>query len=107
MTNVDATTGRPPTSALAIASLTLGLLTVVPALLAILIRSGGTIAALLYFAVVGVPALLAVVFGHVSWAAWKRGERRGYGMASWGTFLGYLALLAPFIAAAVSAYESR
>lgn len=85
-----------PVSGLAIASLALGVLTVGPALLAMLIRSGGVLAVLLYLGIVGVPALLAIVFGHVASAAVKRAERRGRGVAIAGLTLGYFALVAPF-----------
>ncbi|MBB5617189.1 DUF4190 domain-containing protein [Microcella frigidaquae] len=94
-----ARTPLPPVSGLAIASLILGLLTTLPALLALLIRSGGFLAVLLYLIVVGVPALIAVVLGHVALSTIKRAERRGRGMAVWGVALGYLALAAPLVAA--------
>lgn len=110
MSNVDrlareffpASTPPPPVSGLAIASIALGALTVLPMLLALLVRSGGVLAALLYLAVVGVPAVLAIVFGHVASAAARRGEKRGLGMARWGLTLGYLALFTPYAAALIA-----
>lgn len=97
-----ASTPLPPVSGLAVASLILGLLTTLPALLALLIRSGGFLAFLLYLLSVGVPALIAVVLGHVALSTIKRAERRGRGMAGWGVALGYLALAAPVVAAVLA-----
>lgn len=92
----------PPVSGLAIASLSLGALTVLPAVLALLLRSGGILATLLYLAIVGVPAVLAIVFGHVGSAAARRGERRGLVLARWGLALGYAALATPYIAGLIA-----
>lgn len=97
-----ASTPPAPPSGLAIASLALGVLTVGPALLALLIRSGGVLAVLLYLGIVGVPALLAIVFGHIAKSAVKRGERRGRGMAAAGLALGYFAIVAPLLAALIA-----
>ena len=91
------TTPQPPVSGLAIASLALGVLTVGPALFAALLGPGGLLTALLYLAVIGVPAVLAIVFGHVALAAVNRGERRGRGMAVSGFTLGYLAFVGPLM----------
>ncbi len=96
----------PPVSGLAIASLSLGALTVLPAVVALLLRSGGILATLLYLAIVGVPAVLAIVFGRVATGPTKRGELRGYGMAQWGVALGILALITPYIAGLIAAAES-
>lgn len=90
-----ASTPPAPLSGLAVASISLGALTIFPLLLALLVRSGGVLAVLLHLAIVGVPAVLAIVFGHVSSGAIRRGERRGLGLARGGLTLGYLALLAP------------
>lgn len=115
MSNVDqmardyfpASTPPPPVSGLAIASLSLGALTILPMLLALLVRSGGILAALLYLAVVGVPAVLAIVFGWIAYGPTKRGELRGYRMAQWGVALGILALMMPYIAGLIAAAEQR
>ena len=114
MTNADrlareffpASTPPPPVSGLAIASITLGALTILPMLLALIVRSGGILAALLYLAVVGVPAVLAIVFGWIATGPTKRGELRGYGMAQWGVGLGILALLMPYIAGLIATAEA-
>lgn len=91
----------PPLSGLAIASLALGVLTVGPVLLAVLLPSGGALTALLYLVIVGAPALLAIVFGHIASAAARRGERRGRGMARWGLSLGYFAIFGPLVLSAI------
>lgn len=91
-----ASTPRPPLSGLAVASLALGVLTIAPALLAALVGPGGLLAVLLYVGVVGVPALLAIIFGHVALGTVRAGERRGRRMATGGLVLGYLALVGPF-----------
>lgn len=103
MSNVDclareffpASTPPAPLSGLAVASISLGALTVLPLLLALLVRSGGVLAVILYLVIVGVPAVLAIVFGHVASGTIRRGERRGLGLARSGLKLGYLALFAP------------
>ena len=101
--------GQPqvvPVSGLAIASISLGALTILPVAAALLIRSGGGLAILVYYALVSVPAILAVVFGSIASGPTKRGERRGYGMANWGIGLGLLALIAPYIAAMIATAEA-
>lgn len=100
MTGAEAV--RAPLSGLAVASVSLGALTLLPALLALLIRSGGILAALLYLAVVGVPAVLAIVFGAIANRSTRRGERRGYGLANWGVAFGVFALLAPYLATLIA-----
>lgn len=90
-----ASTPRAPLSGLAVASLTLGVLATGPALLAALLGPGGLLTALLYVGVVGVPALLAIIFGHVALSMVRAAERRGRGIAMWGAALGYLALVGP------------
>jgi len=86
-----------PVSGLAIASLSLGVLTVGPALFAALLGPGGLLSWLLWFGMVGVPGLLAIIFGHVALSSVNRGERRGRGMAVWGLTLGYLASVGPLL----------
>lgn len=92
-----ASTPRAPLSGLAIASTTLGALATGPALIAALIGSGGLLATLLYVGVVGLPALLAIIFGHVALSVIRAGDRRGRGIALWGTVLGYSALFGPLL----------
>jgi len=89
----------PPVSGLAIASLSLGAVTLLPALFALLIQSGGALAGILYYLLVGAPAVLAIVFGFIASGPTKRGERRGYAMAKLGIVFGFIALVAPYLAA--------
>lgn len=84
-------------SGLAIASLALGVLTVGPALFAALLGPGGLLWWLLWFAVIGVPGLLTITFGHIALASVNRGERRGRSMAVGGLVLGYLAIFGPLL----------
>lgn len=115
MSNVDrlareffpASTPPAPLSGLAVASIALGALTVLPMLFALLLRSGGVLAALLYLAIVGVPAVLAIVFGWIALGPTRRGERRGRRMAQWGIALSVMALLTPYVAALIETAIAR
>ena len=81
---------EPPVSGMAIASLILGLLTVLPALLA-------PLWIIVYIVIAMTPALVAVVLGHVALGAVRRRERRGRAMARWGLAFGYFAIFGPLV----------
>jgi MFS family permease len=89
---------EPPVSGMAVAALILGLLTVLPAVLAALLPSAWTpLAVIIYIVIAMVPALVAVVLGHVATGTVRRGERRGKAMAKWGVGLGYFAIFGPAV----------
>lgn len=98
---------EPPMSGLAIASISLGALTLLPVAAALFLRSADASIILVYYFLVGAPAVLAIVFGAIANGATKRGERRGYGMANWGVALGLLALIAPYVAGLIATAEAR
>ena len=101
--------GQPavvPVSGLAIASLSLGTLTLLPVGFFLLARPESGLALLIYYFIVGAPAVLAVVFGFIASGPTKRGERRGYGMAQCGIGLGLLALVAPYVAGMIAVAQS-
>jgi uncharacterized membrane protein len=78
---------RPPSNGLAIASLVLGVVGILPGLL-VVIPFVGLIMAM--FALL--PAVLAVVFGHIGLNQAKRLNGLGRGMAQAGLILGYVTL---------------
>ena len=89
---------EPPVSGMAIASLILGMLTVLPALLASLLQSAWTpLWVIVYIVIAMTPALVAVVLGHVALGAVRRRERRGRAMARWGLAFGYFAIFGPLV----------
>jgi hypothetical protein len=74
---------QPPRSWLAAASLTCALIGMVT-----------------FICTLGVPSLLAVLFGHAARSETKRGAKGGHGNATAGLVLGYLVLI-PLIVVAI------
>ena len=78
---------RPPTNGLAVASLVTGILGAIPGVLVIVPILGLFMA---FLAVV--PAVLAVIFGHIGLTTAKRMSGLGHGNALAGLILGYVVL---------------
>jgi hypothetical protein len=79
-----------PTSGVAVASLTVGIIGLVGS-----------------WCLFGIPSLVAIVLGHVAIRATKRGARAGHGVAVAGLALGYVVILPAFIVTTIFVAPQR